>query len=342
MTGNRNAPGVAAGGIPNNMITGGRSTDDSTPLVPAVAAFVGTLGAEIIDADDIGAHAAEYAATGWRVFPLRGKVPAIRGGRGLLDATADVARVSAWWDRDYRDANIGLRPPDNVIVIDVDPRHGGDRSLAALIESHGPLPPTLTCLSGRRDGGCHLYWRRPFGKVTARKLGPGIDLKNSRGYVVVPPSLHPDTRQPYIWLPAPVADPPAWLVDLLVEDRTPKAERSGTGASPDRVVALPSSSIADEFTAATTWAQILGPHGWHVVKGDGEEDQSAWRHPEATSPSSATIRHGVLFVYTTSTAFEPTEAAAPCGYTRFRAWAVLNHGGDLSAAARAFRLTGEV
>jgi hypothetical protein len=43
----------------------------------------------------------------------------------------------------------------------------------------------------------------------------------------------------------------------------------------------------------------------------------------------------LLFVYSTNTPFEPTEAGRPHGYTRFRAWAVLEHGGDLSAAARA-------
>jgi hypothetical protein len=40
-------------------------------------------------------------------------------------------------------------------------------------------------------------------------------------------------------------------------------------------------------------------------------------------------------VYSTNTLFEPTEAENPHGYTRFRAWALLSHGGDLSAAAKA-------
>jgi hypothetical protein len=35
----------------------------------------------------------------------------------------------------------------------------------------------------------------------------------------------------------------------------------------------------------------------------------------------------------------PTEAGAPHGYSRFRAYAVLEHGGDLRAAARALRET---
>jgi hypothetical protein len=87
-------------------------------------------------------------------------------------------------------------------------------------------------------------------------------------------------------------------------------------------------SIADWFTASSTWAEVLEPAGWREVHG-------GWRHPNATSTVSATIRHELLFVYSPNTLFEPTEAGNPHGYTRFRAWALLNHGGDLSAAAKA-------
>jgi hypothetical protein len=45
----------------------------------------------------------------------------------------------------------------------------------------------------------------------------------------------------------------------------------------------------------------------------------------------------MLFVYSQATPFQPTEAGAPRGYSRFRAYAVLEHGGDLRAAARALR-----
>ena len=65
--------------------------------------------------------------------------------------------------------------------------------------------------------------------------------------------------------------------------------------------------------------------------------RGGWRHPAATSVLSATIRHDVLFVYSTNTVFEVTEAEAPHGYTRFRAWAMFKFGGDLSAAASAAR-----
>jgi hypothetical protein len=118
-----------------------------------------------------------YAAAGYEVFPLRGKLPhancpawEARSPRyhpyhaadcahalchGLYAATSDPARVGRWWDR-WPAANIGARVPRTLLVLDVDPRHGGDRRLAKLQARHGPLPPTRVSLSGRGDGGGEL------------------------------------------------------------------------------------------------------------------------------------------------------------------------------------------
>jgi hypothetical protein len=68
-----------------------------------------------------------------------------------------------------------------------------------------------------------------------------------------------------------------------------------------------------------------------------DADGARWRHPGATNPKSATIRHGLLFVYSQATPFQPTEPGQPHGYSKFRAYAVLEHGGDQRAAAQALR-----
>ncbi|MBX7434165.1 bifunctional DNA primase/polymerase [Mycobacterium sp. Y57] len=298
------------------------------------ASAIRGLAASVLGATDIGTFAVEYAVHRWAIFPLNGKIPAIgrdRGGRGVLDATYDLDQVIEWWAGPYRGANIGGRVPAGMVVIDVDPRHGGDRSLTALEAEHGSLPATLTALSGRGDGGRHLYFRRPPGKLSSSRLGAGVDVKTSTGYTVLAPSIHPDTGKPYQWIEHPVADPPAWLAGLLrpEEPTGPQPQRRGatttfTGPSP-----------ADQFSANTSWADILDPHGWRCLDGDPDGDGARWLHPAATSSCSATVRNGCLFVYSPNTPFDVTEAAAPRGYTRFRAHAVLNHAGDLKAAARA-------
>lgn len=293
------------------------------------------------EADDLGSHAIAYALAGLDVFPLapRSKVPAIpkdAGGNGVLDATTDVATVARWWGRtDHRtrtgpECNIGGRVPAGAFVIDIDPRHGGDQTMATLVDDYGVLPATRTAISGRGDGGIHHWFRHPGGPLVMPRGFVGLDLKTSAGYLVLPPSVHPDTGQPYHWvdITAPIAASPRWLIELLRPARVDPPRTSPRWPA----WATSEHSPADEFTATARWSDVLT--GWSVVAGDGETDGSGWRHPDATSALSATIRYGMLFVYSTSTELEPTEPGSPHGYTKFRAFAVLQHGGDLSAAAR--------
>lgn len=329
----------------------------NSQYAPLITVLQG-LTAELMESDDIGDYAIELAIAGWRVFPLRGKSPAAsnphaRGsaerlsckgecgcdGHGVHDATADLARVAAWWSGKYRGANIGARVPANVFVLDIDPRNGGLDSIARLTASYGDLPSTLETASGRGDGGTHRYFRAPIGKLTNKHLGNGIDIKTSAGYVVVPPSIHPDSGKPYCWTKRePIADPPVWLVDLIRPPVVMQAVRttrfSGgtiTGSSP---------SVADAFCDAFTWAHILEPAGWTCIDPNGDADGARWLHPAATSDCSATIRHGCLFVYSDNTIFDPTTASDPHGYTKFRAHALLNFGGNMSTAARSLLETG--
>lgn len=216
----------------------------------AEALAIRELKGTVLDATDIGTHAIEYAVNNWAVFPLNGKIPAIAGGRGVLDATTDIDQIAQWWGGRYAGCNVGARLPQSMIVIDIDPRHGGDRSIAELEQRHGQLPDTLTTISGRGDGGRHLFFRRPSGKLTSKRFGPGVDLKTSAGYVVMPPSIHPDTGKPYVRLEAPVAAPPAWLVGLLkpeqpaASSRSPRRHLYGLHGGP---------SVADQFTVKASW-----------------------------------------------------------------------------------------
>jgi hypothetical protein len=81
----------------------------------------------------------------------------------------------------------------------------------------------------------------------------------------------------------------------------------------------------------------MSPHGWTCPDPDPDDDGARWLHPDATSSCSATIRNDCLFVYSTNTPFDVTEPGCAKGYTKFRAYAVLNHGGDMPAAARTIK-----
>lgn len=197
-----------------------------------------------------------YAARGWQVFPCHTPIPAgcscrqpgcsspgkhPRPTRGLRDATTDQQSIERWWTR-WPGANVAIRTgaESGLVVLDIDPPHGGHTSLAAVVAEHGALPRGRTVRTG--SGGAHIYLAHPGVKVrnnAGTKLGPGIDVRGDGGYVIAPPSRHAsgavyawENRAPH--LPAM----PDWLVGQLrpPERRapTPLVERDralGTSSS---------------------------------------------------------------------------------------------------------------
>lgn len=182
--------------------------------------------------------ALSYAERGWPVFPLSPgrKEPLIArtaGGNGFHDATTDPRKIDEWW-HDFPEANIGNPPSEREVVIDVDPRAGGDASLDELAHRLGPLPETVTTKTG--GGGWHYRFLIPQGTDLPARLAPGVDLKGGgSGYVVLPPSLHESGRL-YLWVPycdpeeQTVAELPAsWLGEI---NRLSGARAGGAGAPP--------------------------------------------------------------------------------------------------------------
>ena len=188
--------------------------------------------------------ALRYAARGWPVIPLHtptdydrcscnntdcasvGKHP--RTQHGLSDASTDPETIGKWWGQ-WPKANIGVITND-LVVIDIDPRHGGDESYRDLIAKHGPgLTQTLTAVTG--GGGQHLVFACPagvhIGNVANRPgyagpLGPGVDVRAYGGYIVAPPSLHQSGTR-YQW--EEEGEQPARLPLALYELLTARPER---------------------------------------------------------------------------------------------------------------------
>ena len=161
------------------------------------------------------AYAARYC---WRLFPLRprSKEPLI--DRWPERATADLRQLAEWWSR-WPQANIALccGQGSGVVVVDVDPRSGGDETWAELADINGAVH-TLEALSG--SGGSHYFFQTPDSALVKGKLGDGVDLQGERSYLVLAPSIHP-CGDPYEWVSEGIA--PATIPEWLLE-KWPKTQ----------------------------------------------------------------------------------------------------------------------
>ena len=158
--------------------------------------------------------ARDYAAKDWPVFPcIAGdKKPAC--ANGYQDGTTDLDVIDMWWTENP-EYNIGLCPDDvGLAVIDEDSAKGGD--VAPL-----HLPKTRTVETP--SGGKHYYF---LGSVppTVGKLGPHIDTRGQKSYVLVPPSVvngksyrEIDDRDP-VALPAEIEDRAAARADAQTSE----------------------------------------------------------------------------------------------------------------------------
>ncbi|MGW9437981.1 phage/plasmid primase, P4 family, partial [Streptomyces sp. NPDC055607] len=196
---------------------------------------------------------------------------------------------------------------------------------------------------------------------------PLIETRGEGGFVVTAPShgpVHPSGK-PYELLAGGPATTPTITADehralhavCRMLDTVPVDEPMPAPAPPsvapvaplDEAAAFLFSSDApgrieggltpgDDFEARAEWAEILEPHGWRRLFVSGQTHY--WQRPgkDGREPSATTGRamdRDRLYVFTTSTEF-----IAERPYTKFGAYALLNHGGNHSDAARELRRKG--
>ena len=88
---------------------------------------------------------------------------------GLLSAVTEPGIIKHWFGNAAPDANLGVRT-DRLLVLDIDPRHAGDVSLAALEREHGQMPLTWRVLTG--GNGEHIIFAAPSGVEIIRVSAP--------------------------------------------------------------------------------------------------------------------------------------------------------------------------
>jgi putative DNA primase/helicase len=112
---------------------------------------------------------------------------------GVKDATTNRKQIRKWWT-ETPEANIGIAAgrEAGIVVLDVDPRNGGGKTLARLEQELGRLPETVTAFSG--GGGYHLLFKYPDFAVrkdsSGKVFGPGLDVLGDGSIMIAPPSRH--------------------------------------------------------------------------------------------------------------------------------------------------------
>lgn len=196
-----------------------------------------------------------YARLGWRVFPLwpGSKRPVFVGS--FYQATTDPARIAAWW-RANPAYNIGLATGAGLLALDLDPAHGARPWLQAHADLLGP---TICARSG--GGGWHFLYTLPPAvaiRNSVGRLAPGVDVRGDGGYLVLPPSRHPNGRR-YAWQPdaAPWQCAPGPLAAplLAVLQRAPTPTRARRGRGP---LALPLGPTIPAGTRNATLFSLAG------------------------------------------------------------------------------------
>jgi replicative DNA helicase len=171
------------------------------------------------------------------------------------------------------------------------------------------------------------------------------ETRGEGGQVVVAPSGGPVHGSGRPWVLAPGCEPGAVGVLTAAErDEVLAVVRSFDQMPPPRQSEPRRSAPeadgeerpGDAFARSTSWHDILEPHGW--TTGYREGDVLHWTRPGKRWGTSATTGYGdtdLLYVFSSSTEFEPHAT-----YTKFGAYALLEHGEDYSAAASALAREG--
>lgn len=303
----------------------------------------------------------EAHAAGLSVIPpaqdgtKRPYVPGSKGGAWKMyqSQRPPLALLTQWYDPRNGLTGIGLAcgaVSGNLEVLDFDTlaawetyrQHaeycGMESLLGRIWAGYGEISPR----------GAHVMYRctEITGNTKLARDAEGkatIETRGEGGYIIIAPSngrVHPSGGEykrvsgalTTILTITPLERRDLWELAKSLSDHTPEPLRS----DPLQSSADPANKPGADFNARSTWADVLEPHGWQRVYQRGTV--SYWRRPDKAHGLSATTGYAetdYLYVFSTSTSFEAERA-----YTKFAAFAILNHQGDFRAATRALGKSG--
>ncbi len=299
--------------------------------------------------------ARKYIAGGLSVIPIKGdgsKAPDIDSWEPFMGRLATEEELERWFGNGHLGAVgvaiVGGAVSGGLEIIDVD-RDDVWPEWSELVEAERPgllggLPRVKT------PNGYHVSYRCGVNegskKLAKEPAGAGaktlIETRGVGGYVLAPgcpPLCHP-TGGTYELVNGDLGNVPtitpaeraclftcARALDRMPEEAKPRPQQRQPGdGGGDRP--------GDDFNRRATWPEILEPTGWVAVRQRG--DLTHWRRPGKDHGISATTglqsQNGNDLLHVFSTNAYPLQEGC---YTKFGAFAMLLHQGDMNEAARA-------
>lgn len=273
------------------------------------------------------AAALDYLARGFSVMPLHtpmaggcsctkgpkckspGKHPRLGEWKQLQERPATEAEARAWWTR-WPTANVGIITGmvSGLCVLDIDPRNGGDDTLADL-DAVGVVMPDNNAVVETGSLGLHHYFRLEAPLRRAAPFG-GIEVQADGSLVVAPPSLHESGRR-YTWLRG--LDSP-WT-PLLAWVRWACAQINAPRQAAPRTIRLVDAATDDVIGALDGRGLYIARHR----RWGGHRIRCPWAHTHTNGEPEAVV-------------FEPGASPAPgWGFRCLHAHCAERHIGDLLA-----------
>lgn len=297
---------------------------------------------------------------GFSVIPIRvdgSKAPPERfGWNPYRERRMVVEEAERTWSHELGVAIICGRVSGGLEVLDFDDPDTFEKWKAMAVDD-GILPSVPII---RTPNGWHVYLKRSA-PSRSQKLARTMDdegkakdtlveIKGEGGYVVAPgsPKACHETGRRWRHFEGPKLS--EWQQVELVDDATylalvalARSMNQHPGTLKLTVGAPLMSGMSgekgtrpgDAYNVRATWAEILEPHGWCLVR--SSPDRAYWRRPGkdkgGTSATTGFCSNGetdLLYVFSTNAGALESDRA----YDRFGAFARLSHGGDLAAAAQ--------
>lgn len=177
-----------------------------------------------------------YAIRGWRVFPVKGKLPLVPHWN--LDATLDTAKINEWFGGDEDvlpedEIGIGLVTGSGLVVLDVDTKGGDVYETVAKVAGLTQAQEFSAPMVATGGGGLHFYFSTDAELRNRDSRGTGVrgvDVRGDGGYVVAPPSMHPSGNRYVAW-DWPLPDIlPAWPFEFHKPEPAQPLPETGEGA----------------------------------------------------------------------------------------------------------------